>query len=152
MKKFVSLVPLFFIMSLHAQNIGINDNGSMPDNSAMLDVHSTTKGLLVPRMTALQRTAISSPATGLMVYQTDAATGFYYNAGTPGAPVWLLLNSGTTGWLTTGNAGTNPATNFLGTTDDQPLIFKVNNQPGGKITTLQQNTLLGFRAGFSRRL
>ena len=48
-----------------------------PDASAILDIASTTKGVLFPRMTSSQRTAISSPATGLIVYQTDATEGLY---------------------------------------------------------------------------
>src|SRR5687768_11988623 len=56
------------------------------DPSAMLDVISSSKGVLIPRMTDAQRIAIASPATGLLVYQTNGTPGFYYNAGTPGAP------------------------------------------------------------------
>ncbi len=57
------------------------------DNSAMLEVNSTTRGLLTPRMTASERTAIASPVAGLLVYQTDGAAGFYYYDGTG----WILL-------------------------------------------------------------
>ena len=66
---------------LWAQGIGVNDDGSDPDASAMLEVKSTNKGMLVPRMTAAQRGAIASPADGLMVYQTDGVVGFYYYSG-----------------------------------------------------------------------
>jgi len=52
-----------------------------PVASAQLDVTSTTKGMLVPRMTAIQRVSISSPASGLLVYQTDAPIGHYYYTG-----------------------------------------------------------------------
>ena len=79
-----------------AQNAAINADGSNPDNSAMLDVKSTSKGILIPRMTAAQRSAISSPATGLMVYQTDNTTGFYYNSGTATAPTWQLVGGSST--------------------------------------------------------
>jgi hypothetical protein len=75
--------------NLSAQSIGIGT--STPDNSAQLDVSSTTKGVLVSRMTAAQRSAIVQPATGLIVYQTDATAGFYYNAGTSSLPNWVLL-------------------------------------------------------------
>jgi len=63
--------------------------GSMtPDSSAILDVRSTTKGVLIPRMDSAQRAAIADPATGLLVYQTDGTDGFYfYNA-----TAWVSLN------------------------------------------------------------
>ncbi len=57
----------------------------------MLDVHSTTKGFLAPRMTAAQKGLITSPATGLLIYQTDASAGFYYNNGTTVSPNWLQI-------------------------------------------------------------
>ena len=55
--------------------VGIGTN--TPNNSAMLDVQSTSKGLLTPRMTITQRNGIASPQTGLLIYQTDGLTGFY---------------------------------------------------------------------------
>ena len=64
---------------VHAQRIAISDNPShVPDNSAILDIKATNKGLLVPRMTGSTRLSIASPALGLLVYQTDADVGFYY--------------------------------------------------------------------------
>ena len=62
---------------------------TQPDASAVLDISSTTKGLLIPRMTIAQRTAIGSPATGLQVYQTDGTKGFYYYDGN----AWTQLGS-----------------------------------------------------------
>jgi len=61
--------------SQNAVSIGVAN----PDASAVLEVASTSKGFLFPRMTETQRNAISSPATGLMVYQTDADEGVYIN-------------------------------------------------------------------------
>lgn len=72
-----------------AQGMAINTTGSAAAPSAMLDVSSTSQGVLVPRMTAAQRTAISSPATGLLVYQTDATAGFYFYNGS----AWTSLNT-----------------------------------------------------------
>lgn len=66
---------------MNAQSVGINSTGNAPDASAMLDVSSTNSGILVPRMTLGQRNAISSPATGLMIFQTDNTPGFYYYSG-----------------------------------------------------------------------
>lgn len=52
-----------------------------PNPSSILDVTSSSKGLLIPRMTASQRDAIASPATGLLIYQTNETAGFYYYNG-----------------------------------------------------------------------
>lgn len=90
-------LPLLFIFPISfyasAQNVGINTDASAADNSAMLDVKSTDKGMLIPRMTAAQRNLIASPATGLLVYQTDGTSGFYFNQGTPTVKNWILLGA-----------------------------------------------------------
>jgi len=52
-----------------------------PNASSILEIKSTTQGMLTPRMTAAQRNAIASPATGLMIYQTNSTPGFYYYDG-----------------------------------------------------------------------
>jgi hypothetical protein len=78
-KPFFALFLSFFTYfpSLIAQNVGINT--TTPDASAALDIKSTTRGVLVPRMATTQRTAISSPATGLLVYDNDLNSFYYYN-------------------------------------------------------------------------
>ena len=83
---FVSSV--FCTTSVYAQNVGVGT--SSPDNSAKLDVSSTDGGLLIPRMTEVQRDAIATPATGLMIFQTDGTAGFYYYDGT----AWTAIGSG----------------------------------------------------------
>ena len=267
---------------------------TVPNNSAILEMVSTNKGVLVPRMTQLQRDAIASPATGLLIYQTDIIAGFYYYSGTawtavganttlsnlnattainsnllpnasgtlnlgsnafkwnniylnalkiggatqtsafipytsgtginitgttitniapdqtvvlsgggattitgsypnftisstdnnttynagsglsltgntfdntaPDQVVTLTGTGGTTisgsypdftinssgggsGWSLSGNAGTIDGTDFIGTTDNQPLNFRVNNEPSGRIDPIQYNTFFGFQAG-----
>lgn len=71
----------------YAQNVAINQTGSNPDTSAMLDISSTTKGLLIPRMTTVQEAAIPTPATGLMLFNTTTNT-FQANMGTSVTPSW----------------------------------------------------------------
>ena len=78
--------------STFAQSVGINNNGGSPDASAILDVASTTKGLLAPSMTAAQRSAIGTPATGLLVFQIDGTSGYYYINGTPATPAWTPVS------------------------------------------------------------
>ena len=79
MKKITLLTIVLFSVLSYAQ-VGINTN--TPDASSALDIESTTGGILIPRLTETQRDAISSPATGLMIYQTDQTTGFYFYNGT----------------------------------------------------------------------
>ena len=71
---------LFLGTALNAQ-VGINSDNSSPNSSAMLDVKSTDKGMLVPRMSTAQRNAISSPATGLLVFD-ETTVGFWFYNGT----------------------------------------------------------------------
>jgi hypothetical protein len=68
------------------QNVSINTSGALPDASAILDVSATDKGFLIPRMNSVQRQAIFSPATGLLVYDTSL-DGFWFFNGIQWAPV-----------------------------------------------------------------
>lgn len=71
MKKFLSLLIAFFPAMLFAQSVGINTDNSTPDATAMLDVKSNSKGMLMPRLSTAQRTGIVSPAIGLTVFDSD---------------------------------------------------------------------------------
>ncbi|MFC3813265.1 fibrobacter succinogenes major paralogous domain-containing protein [Lacihabitans lacunae] len=84
MKKIIQFFMLALItLGYNATaQVKLGDNPTSIDNSAALEIESTTKGLLTPRMTEAQRTAIASPANGLVVYQTDATAGFYFYDGT----------------------------------------------------------------------
>jgi hypothetical protein len=118
----------------NAQNIGINVNGAAPNASALLDIDvsaiaGTKRGLLIPRMTTVERNGIPAPATSLLVFNTSTAQFEYFDGA-----IWRPLLSNSTGWLLTGNAGTNPATNFMGTTDAQALRFRVNNLFAGNVS------------------
>lgn len=84
-----------------AQNVGINPTGALPNTSAMLDVDATNKGVLIPRVTLTGPTdaiTIPSPATGLLVWNLGSGGGllagyYYYNSGTPVAPIWVQLSN-----------------------------------------------------------
>jgi hypothetical protein len=77
MKKILaSLVLIGSSLFSYSQNVGIGTN--TPHVSAALEIQDTSKGILIPRMTMVQRNAIQNPAEGLMVYQTDSTRGFWY--------------------------------------------------------------------------
>ncbi|MFI5220377.1 MAG: tail fiber domain-containing protein [Bacteroidia bacterium] len=150
MKKKITFLTictlLNFALNLRAQNIGVNNPA--PDASALWDMVSTDKGILIPRMTSAQRNGIASPANGLLVYDNTLGKFYFFNG-----TIWLPIG-GNLGWSLTGDAGTSPATNFLGTTDSQSLLIKVNNVQAGFLDDndgvfLGRNTFLGKSAGFS---
>jgi len=128
---------LFTVDFANGQNVGIGTN--TPAASAMLDITSNNKGLLIPRMSSTDRLAIVSPADGLQVYQTDGVSGIYIAK----SGAWSLLS----GWSLTGNAGTLDASNFIGTTDNVPFNVRVNNQKAGRIDPTLNNCFWGYQAG-----
>ncbi len=127
-----------------SQNVAINTSGAIANPSAILDISSTSAGLLVPRVALTMTTAagpIAAPATSLLVYNTatvaDVTSGYYYWGGT----AWIRLDSQQNDWLLNGNAGTNdpaiPAVygtssiaineNWMGTTDGNDVVIGTNN-------------------------
>ncbi len=84
--RFIFFTFLFFSMICRAQ-VGIGNID--PDVSSMLDITSTNKGILAPRMTTAQKLAITTPANSLLVYDTDLKSFYYYDATT-----WVKINSG----------------------------------------------------------
>ncbi len=144
MKKtaFTILTTVLFSVN-YAQNIGVNSTGVTPNSSAILDLNTGNaftspngKGLLFPNValtSIIDVVTVTSPANSLMVYNTAAAgtgtavvvPGFYYWDGTK----WVRFqytNGTSQDWNLLGNVGTNPAINFLGTTDAQDLVFRTN--------------------------
>lgn len=92
MKRLITLICIFSSTQLTAQT-GIGT--TTPNAAAKLDVSSTEKGLLIPRMTKSQREAItlSAAANGLLVYQTDDLAGFYVNTSTTTTVAWTRVNT-----------------------------------------------------------
>jgi len=138
------------VMELRYDNLGTSSTGyinvnnfgigtASPNASAALDISSTIKGFLPPRMTGVQMNAIASPAAGLIIYNTDSTALCFYNGS-----AWIKMggaSGGTASWGLTGTAGTDSSVNYFGTTDNQPVILKVNDNPIGKLGT---NTNVSF--------
>lgn len=206
----IGLVP-FNLLSQN-QNAGIGTTNPHPSSVFELsnDLLTSPKGFLLPRMTQSNRNLISSPATSLLIYQTDNTPGFYYydgsnwirlisgsinlatevtgilpiaNGGTntnatptagaiaygtgsayafssvgtngylltsggSGAPSWTdpsTLGIGNS-WILSGNSGTNPSTNYLGTSDATDFVIRTNSTERIRFTSGGNINLPGFTA------
>ena len=148
-----TILAVAFSLAMQAQNIGINSTGATPRNCAMLDIVSSSTGLLIPNL-ALTATGTYAPATGtavdgLLIYNTTAGitgtgavgVGYYYwstslsrwvafiDYASPSIPWFLLGNTGITTPATPATYGTSTigaAENFLGTTDANDVVFGTN--------------------------
>ncbi len=136
MKRFAMFLVVCLITGRTAiGQVAISTDNSDPDPSAMLDVKSTSKGILVPRMTIAERNAISSPASGLLVFCTDNSQ-YFSNKGTPTVPNWIMvssqwLNNGNNIYFNSGNVG-------IGVASPTALSLQVNGKIGasyGSVTS-----------------
>lgn len=123
---------LFFLISIQFLSAQVGIGTSSPSPSSALDIKSSNSGLLIPRVSltsSTDGTTIASPAISLMVYNTNTANditpGFYYWEGSWKALKSTTPTSSTGGWELTGN--TISGTEYLGTNNYNPLVFKVNN-------------------------
>jgi hypothetical protein len=103
-----------FTIIAKAQNVAVNTTGSSADASAMLDVSSTTKGFLAPRMTTVQRTGILSPANGLLVFDTDTKTYWYFST------TWKEMTNA-------GGGGSGFSLPYSGSSTNAGKLFSVSN-------------------------
>ena len=145
------LVFLACITSITAQ-VAVTPDGSAPHASAMLDVKSTDKGILVPRMSSVQRTAVASPAQGLLVYDLTTESFWFYTGAT-----WEELISGYTSTLR--DADNDTKVQVEESPDDDKIRFDIageeklvlrNNANGASqlhLIGLGNNTFLGNTAG-----
>ncbi|MEO6405069.1 MAG: hypothetical protein ABIY51_16305, partial [Ferruginibacter sp.] len=144
MKTFSLILAMIMSNIIYAQNISINNTATPANASSMLDISSTTKGLLIPRMSTAAITSVNNPAKGLLVYDSSK-NQLMVNMGTAAIPDWQTIVY-RSGWNLTGNTGTNPAINFIGTTDANPLLFRIKNTWAGIIDSALNNTAIGFKA------
>ena len=124
-KLFFLLHFLFYILSSFAQNIGIGTTSPHP--SAMLDIASTARGFLAPRMLQSQRNLITSPAAGLLIYQTDNTPGFYFYNGSG----WVQLASGGASnyWSQNGSDIFNNNAGYVGIGTNKPVSLLTLKTP-----------------------
>lgn len=108
------------ILTTYSQSVAINADASLPNASAILDIKSVNKGLLIPRMTTVQRTAIITPAVGLIVFDITTNGLWFYNG-----TVWNVLSSGssTNYWSATGNDIYNNNTGNVGIGTTAPFAY-----------------------------
>lgn len=137
---------LFAIINLTAQ-VGIGTTS--PDASAILEINSTDAGLLIPKMTESQRDLISSPATGLLIFQNDNASGFYYYNGS----VWTSFASDID-WTVSGNDMYSANTGNVGIGTTSPST-KLHIEGASTTTTIlddgfEDNTLPPFTTSGDR--
>ena len=131
MKKHYPYWPLaaflLFSSTVYGQGIGIGT--SSPNSSAQLDISSSSRGLLIPRMDSATIKSIPNPAKGLMVYDSSR-NQLLVNMGTATAPDWenIIAKSG---WGLNGNHGTGAV---LGTTDNTPMLFMTDSSIAGLLT------------------
>ena len=141
----ITLITLMLFTALSYAQVGINTN--TPDASSALEIASTTGGILIPRLTETQRDAIATPATGLMIYQTDQTTGFYFFNGIAWTRIEGVVGpQGETGPAgpqgPTGAAGTNGTNGSDGAdgADGKGISSTVDNGDGTFTITYTDNT------------
>jgi hypothetical protein len=126
----------FYQLGLAQMNMGVGTTS--PDNSAVLEVFSKSGGFLTPRMSKKEIQGIEKPAQGLLVFQTDVNSGFYfYNNGKWNAlsntEALSIAAANPDNWSITGNSGLNHATNFIGNNDRTPISFMIRGNKAGLI-------------------
>ena len=154
MKQTITLMALLFIVTISQAQVGIGTNN--PNASAKLDISSTSKGLLPPRMTTADRDAITTPATGLQIYNTDNKALETFN--TTG---WFTVGSGKGSsydntalgaiTLNSNNGYANTAIGYaaLNANTDGIQNTAIGNQSLSSNITGSENTALGFQANVS---
>lgn len=137
-----------FALQAQRQNVGIGT--TQPDKSAVLDIQSVDKGLLIPRMSIEERNKITNPANGLLIFQTNENSGFYFYNKDSWKPLSVneakSVAADPNDWSFGGN--TPPTGSFIGTTNTEPLIFKVNNVGSGYVNS-NGNTYFGYQSGLN---
>ncbi|MEO0726551.1 MAG: hypothetical protein AAFZ63_18550, partial [Bacteroidota bacterium] len=121
--------------------VAINADGSTPDPTAMLDISSTEKGILIPRMTTSERTIITTPATGLLVYDTDTGSFWYYENSQ-----WQEISTSAGAFITSDDLtrSINHTDDFVFGADNLDINSAIN---GNEVKFFFDKSSAAFRAG-----
>lgn len=138
---FILLVLLIGTLNCYSQ-VGIGTTN--PDNSSILDIESTNKGILIPRLTTAEINAILNPANGLMVYNTDLSE-FQFNGGTLATPDWNKISHPSS--VKYSNIDTTSNINNNGAYVNVPIFGNLEWNDDTKLYTLAGNTLTINTAG-----
>jgi len=160
-RHFVFITFMLLVsLPVFSQSVSINTDGSAANASAMLDVKSSTKGLLIPRLTKAEKNAVAAPATGLLIYQTGPdSAGFYYYQNLRWN--WLADNNknDSSYWSLHGNSNMRPPQGnqfdpidfandtYLGSYESKDISMIAG---GNELLRIKQ-VPLGGRIGFSNR-
>jgi hypothetical protein len=134
-----TLLIYLFLIGIFSATAQVGIGTTNPHTSSALDITSTNSGILIPRMTFAQRNAITSPATGLMVFQTDNTPGFYYFEGT-----WKPF-AGNSKWTAAGNDIYNANSGNVGVGTATPTTKLHVEKSGGSTGPFSQ----GFESGLA---
>jgi len=149
MKKLIFYFFVLFSTSLFAQ-VGINTttpNAQLDIRSSNQVAPASTDGMLIPKIDTFPAVNPTVVQQGMLVYLTSNVgsnpQGFYYwnNPTTTWIPIG---NNNNNNWNVSGNLGTNDLTNFIGTLDNTPLNFRVNNSNVGKFNSGLNNYAIGL--------
>lgn len=157
MRNFL-ILPFLFLACWTYSQVGINN--VLPKSTLDISaVNSTspmsTEGLLIPRINSFPLINPTAEQNSMLVYlSAQTAAGSPFGINSPGfyywnfpQLTWVALDSSKLSWLINGNSSTIEGTHFLGTTDNIPLNFRINNEKSGRIH--QSQTFFGYRSGNS---
>lgn len=157
MKKY--LLPVAILLALCAKaQVGINS--VTPKSTLDISIINTntpqnTDGLLIPRVNSFPAINPTAEQNSMLVYlNTATSASSPFGSNLPGYYYWnfsqlswIPLTNSREYWKVNGNSSTVDGTNFLGTTENIPLNFRINNEKSGRISTIQ--TFFGYRSGNS---
>ncbi len=143
MKTYIALAVLIALFLTPAINAQVGVGTTTPHASSALHIESNDSGLLIPRLDNTERSNITNPAKGLMIFNTDLNT-FQFNSGTSGTPIWVNVSYSASIKCSNTNTGTNINTAAF---TDIPILGNVNWNDNTALYNVSGNTVTVNAAG-----